>query len=367
MSSSYDPSIFHPDNPFTVGVELEVRLIDAKSKKPANCSPYLFEHLPKQLTPNIHKELLKSMIEIVTPVCNSADDAADFVMEALHTLKNIGAPKGIELAALATHPFERKGDSKRFEDPRYDQLARELQIVLQNFLISGLHIHIAVPDERAAINGYNASIKYLPLFLALSANSPFSLGEDTGLQSYRSKIFQRLPRAGIPEYFETYREYCNLIDQLLQSGMIESIKDVWWDVRLHQKFGTIELRVCDAFYDRTRLRLITLLYQALMVYSANHSYPREFHQISRQNKWNAIRHGLKGDFIDGIHKVPIREKIYELIDIFDKEGIFEHLGADNDIEALKDLVAQESIARKLRKIYQKTGDFTTVIDEEIIR
>ncbi len=367
MSSSYDPSIFHPDNPFTIGIELEVRLIDAATKKPSNASPYLFKHIPEELAPNIHKELLQSMIEIVTPVCNSADEAADFVMGALHTLKKIGEPQRIEFAALATHPFEQKGDSKRFQDPRYDILAKELQIVLQNFLISGLHIHVAIPGETAAINGYNASIKYLPLFLALSANSPFTLGEDTGLQSYRSKIFQRLPRAGIPEYFSTYQEYCDLIDQLLQSGMIESIKDVWWDVRLHQTFGTIELRVCDAFYDRDRLRLIALLFQALMMYATDHSFEREFHQISRQNKWNAIRHGLKGDFIDGDQKISIREKIYELIDTFDEQGIFQRLGAQNEIAPLKALVSQESIARKLRRIYQTSGDFAAVIDEEIIR
>jgi carboxylate-amine ligase len=367
MSTSYDPAIFHPDDPWTVGVELEVRLVDAQSFKPANRSPYLFEHLPDELSLNIHKELLQSMIEIVTPVCRSADEAAEFIMNALHTLKDIGATEGIELAALATHPFEKKEDSKRFHDPRYDRLANELQIVLKNFLISGLHIHIALPDERAAINGYNASIKYLPLFLALSANSPFALGEDTGLQSYRSKIFQRLPRAGIPEYFGTYREYCELIDQLHDSGMIETIKDVWWDVRLHQIFGTIELRVCDAFYDRERLRLIALLFQALMIYASKRPFGREFHQISRQNKWNAIRHGLKGDFIDGSDKMTMREKIFELIDTFEDDGIFEKISAPDDAEALRKLVAQETIARKLRRIYDQTGDFAAVIEEEIIK
>jgi carboxylate-amine ligase len=348
-------------------VELEVRLVDTHSFKPANLSPYLFEHIPDKLAPHIHKELLQSMIEIVTPVCHSANETAEFIMNALHALKDIGTARGIELAALAIHPFEQKEDSKRFHDPRYDRLAKELQIVLKNFLISGLHIHIALPDEDAAINGYNASIKYLPLFLALSANSPFALGEDTGLQSYRSKIFQRLPRAGIPEYFETYREYCALIDQLHESGTIESIKDVWWDVRLHQIFGTIELRVCDAFYDRKRLRLITLFYQALMIYAADHPCAREFHQISRQNKWNAIRYGLEGDFIDGSNKTTIRKKIFELIDIFEDDGIFGRIGEANDAEALRELAAQATIAQKLRRIYSQTGSFEAVIQEEIIR
>jgi len=365
--SSYDPAIFHPDTPSTVGGELEVRLVDAQTMAPANRSPYLFEHLPETLAPPIHKELLQSMIEIVTPVCRSADEAADFIMDALHTLRTIGAPEGIELAALAAHPFERKEDSKRFEDPRYDLLADELQIVLKNFLISGLHIHVALPDEHAAIRGYNASIRYLPLFLALSANSPFALGEDTGLQSYRSKIFERLPRAGIPEYFDTYREYCALIDRLHSSGTIETIKDVWWDVRIHQTFGTIELRVCDAFYDRKRLRLITLLYQALIRYTADRPPRRDFYQIYKQNKWNAIRHGLDGRFIDGNQHTTIRETLLELIDRMEDAGTFAELGAGEDVPALRDLAQQPTIAEKLRDIYQKTGDFTDVIREEIVR
>jgi carboxylate-amine ligase len=288
-------------------------------------------------------------------------------MDALHTLRTIGAEDGIALAALATHPFERKEDNQRFPDPRYDALAEELQIVLKNFLISGLHIHIALPDETAAIHGYNASIKYLPLFLALSANSPFTLGEDTGLQSYRSKIFERLPRAGIPEYFATYRDYCDLIDRLLESGTIESIKDVWWDVRLHQKFGTIELRVSDAFYDRNRLELITLLYQALMRYTADHPVAREYYQVSKQNKWNAIRHGLDGQFIDGDNNGTIREKLLEMVDRLEEAGIFASLDATDKIIPLRTLIRQETIAEKLRRIYNETGDFGAVIREEIIK
>jgi len=367
MPKTYDPTIFHPQQPWTLGIELEVRLIDTTTMKPANRSPYLFEHLPEALAPHVHKELLQSMVEIVTPVCQSADEAAQFIMDALHTLRTIGTGDDIALAALATHPFERKEDNERFPDPRYDALAEELQIVLKNFLISGLHIHVALPDETAAIHGYNASIKYLPLFLALSANSPFTLGEDTGLQSYRSKIFERLPRAGIPEYFATYRDYCDLIDRLLESGTIESIKDVWWDVRLHQKFGTIELRVSDAFYDRDRLELITLLYQALMRYTADHPVTREYYQVSKQNKWNAIRHGLDGQFIDGDSNGTIRDKLLEMVDRLEESGIFTALNATHKITPLRTLIRQETIAQKLRRIYNETGDFGAVIREEIIK
>ncbi len=305
MAGACDSAIFHPDTPWSIGLELELRLIDAVTMRPANRSPYIFEHLPQTLRPHIHKELLKSMIEIVTPVCKTPAQAADFVTDALHKLSQIGKDANIYLAALATHPFEHKEDNERFEDSRYDAFAKELQIVLRNFLISGLHIHVAMPNELAAIRAYNASIIYLPIFLALSANSPFHLGEDTGLESYRIKIFERLPRAGIPEYFDSYVSYCRLMEQLYATGTIKSAKDVWWDVRIHQKFGTVELRVCDAFYDYRRLRLIVMFYQGLMRYLTQHPVERIYDQIAKQNKWNAARHGLDGAFIEGDRVVTI--------------------------------------------------------------
>ncbi|NPA27490.1 MAG: YbdK family carboxylate-amine ligase [Epsilonproteobacteria bacterium] len=367
FKTTYDKSLFDNNRGFSVGVELEVRLIDKENMKPANISPFLFEELPDDLKEYVHQELLQSMIEIVTPVCNSAKEARNFIMDTLGRLKKITNQKGVELAALATHPFERKDDNKFFPDPRYDELAQELGIVLKNFLISGFHIHIGMPNEKAAINSYNHTIHFLPLFIALSANSPFIVSEDTKLQSYRNKIFERLPRAGIPEYFETYKDYCELIDLLFITNTIKSVKDVWWDVRIHQKFGTIELRVADAFYDEERTELIVLLYQALLKYYSNFKAKRELYQISKQNKWNSVRHGLDGNFIEGSRVVTIAQKLHEVIEKLDKEGIFKELKAQDRVEALHRVVDKPSIATKLRKIYQETGSFEEVIKEEIFR
>jgi carboxylate-amine ligase len=364
---TYDNTIFHEHSAFTVGAELEVRLIDKSSMKPANISPFIFKHLPNDLKENVHKELLQSMIEIVTPVCSSAKEAQTFIMTTLHKVKEIANQKDVELAALATHPFEKKEDNSFFEDPRYDEFAKELGIVLKNFLISGLHIHIAMPNEVAAINAYNHSIHFLPLFIALSANSPFTLSEDTRLQSYRSKIFERLPRAGIPEYFETYKDYCKLTDLLFKTNTIKTVKDVWWDVRIHQKFGTIELRVCDAFYDEQRTELIILLYQAMLKYYSQFKAKRELYQISKQNKWNGVRHGLDGNFIEGDRVINIRDRLHTLVDTLDKEGIFKELKEQNRVEALHSLINKPSIARKLRAIYQESGSLKDVINEEIFK
>jgi len=251
-------------------------------------------------------------------------------------------------------------------DPRYEAFAKELQIVLTNFLISGLHIHIGMPGGEEALRAYNATIKYMPIFLALSANSPFAQSEDTGLNSYRTEIFQQLPRAGIPQSFESYAEYCELIEQLKVTKTIKTIKDVWWDVRIHEVFGTVELRISDAFYDYERLRLTVLFYQALLIYAARHPVKKEFYQIAKQNKWNAVRHALDGNFIDGSRVSTIRETAKELVAKIAAEKIFAELHCGKDVEALMALLDQEPISQKLRAIYQKSGDFKEVIRSEII-
>ncbi|OQX60113.1 MAG: hypothetical protein B5M52_01110 [Helicobacteraceae bacterium 4484_230] len=359
-------NIFNPQRAFSIGVELEIRLLDKNSLKPKNCSPYIFAHLPDNIKENVHKELLQSMIEIVTPVCDSAKEAADFVSNTLKTVSKIAKGDDIVLASLATHPFETKEDNKIFHDPRYEAFAKELQIVLTNFLISGLHIHIGMPDGMTAIRAYNATIKYMPLFLALSTNSPFEHGEDSGLHSYRTEIFQQLPRSGIPESFESYDDYCELLDQLKETRTIESIRDVWWDVRIHQVFGTVELRICDAFYNYDRLRLIVLFFQALLIYASRHPVKKEFYQITKQNKWNAVRHSLNGNFIDGNSVSSIRDTAKKLVSKIESEGVFKELHCEKDAKALMELLDQEPISQKLKSIYKKSGDFKEVIKSEII-
>jgi carboxylate-amine ligase len=357
---------FHPQHPFTIGAELEVRLVDAQTLMPANRSAYLFRHLDEALQPYVHKELLQSMIEIVTPVCKSADEVVDFIGSTLQRLARIAESEGILLAALATHPFETSADNEIHHDPRYEAFAQELQIILADFLISGLHIHIAMPDAQAALHAYNATIKYMPIFLALCANSPYYLGEDTGLHSYRTEIFQQLPRAGIPQSFDSYDTYQQLMAQLKGTGTIESIKDVWWDVRIHETFGTIEMRVCDAFYEPERLRLIVLFYQSLLIYATRHPIQPEFAQIARQNKWSAVRHAMEGKFIDGFTVKTIRDTARALVRKIAAEGIFEQLNATDAITPLLALMDRAPISQKLRIQYKKTGDLRDVIRSQTI-
>ncbi len=357
---------FTPSEKKSVGMELELRLLDPKTLGVKNCSATVFEHLDPKYAPFLHKELLQSMVEVVTPVCNSIDEAVSFIEELTQHISSIGKEHNFALAALATHPTEVDSDNKIINDPRYKAFEEEFQIIIRNFLISGLHIHAGVSSKEHAIAAFNATINYLPLFLALSSNSPFCHSEDTGLASYRTKIFTKLPRAGIPQYFDSYKDYQELYSQLYSAGAIASAKDIWWDVRISPKFGTVELRVCDSFFDSERLKFIGLLYQALVLYAKEEQPPRQYHQINMQNKWSATRYGMEGVFILHGKAMPIREKIAQLLERCSKAGIFKELGTEKEIEFYKYIIEKPSIAKVLREQYKASGSFRNAIESEII-
>ena len=357
---------FSPSLKNSVGMELELRLLEPNTLNIKNCSATVFKYLNSKYIPYLHKELLQSMVEVVTPVCDSIDEAVSFIEELTKHISNIGKEHNFALAALATHPTEVDSDNKIINDPRYKAFEEEFQIIIRNFLISGLHIHAGVSSEKHAINAFNATINYLALFLALSANSPFCHAEDSGLASYRTKIFTKLPRAGIPQYFESYSDYRELYSQLHSAGAIESAKDIWWDVRISPKFGTVELRVCDSFFDTDRLKFIGLLYQALVLYAKEEQPPRQYHQINMQNKWSATRYGMEGIFILHGKAVPIREKIAQLIEKFSDAGIFKELGTEEEIKFYRYIIEKPSIARILKEQYKATSSFRDAIKSEII-
>jgi carboxylate-amine ligase len=351
----------------TIGIEIEMRILDKDTLGVKNLANTIFESIDDSLKPYIHKELLQSMFEFVTPICKDAKEAVDFIENAINEVAKIGEQKGFYVAALATHPFEKKEDSELIQDPRYEAFKQEFQIVIRNFLISGLHIHVGIENEINAIKAYNSMINYLPLFLALSANSPFFHGENTGLKSYRTKVFDKLPRAGVPQYLNNYDEYKQLYKELHDTGMIEKPKDVWWDVRISPDFGTLELRVCDAFYEKDRLGFITLLYQAIIEYAKIKEPNRQFHQINLQNKWNATRHGLNGIFLEDGKKMTIRQKIVSLCDEMSEFGIFDKLGSTSELEKVKYISELRSPSTKLRDIFNETNDFKKVLESQIIK
>lgn len=348
---------FKTSKPFTLGVELEIFLSDTETFHPSNSSKIIQENIPEKIKPFVQKELLQFMIEVITPVCSTPEEVKEKLKEILKPIKEIGKKNNFFLYAAGTHPFAEHRKVAITEDKRYLRFLEEFQIVLRHFIICGLHIHVGFVDREHAIRAYNMTINYLPLFLALSTSSPFFDREFTGLNSYRSKVFEQLPRAGIPEYFDSYNHFSELISSLKENGVINTINDVWWDVRIQPKFGTIELRICDSINDLRRIELLVTLFQALCLYAQDAYHERFFHQIVKQNKWNAVRYSLDGEFLFKYGKTSIRNAIMDLITILEKRGIFEELRTQQEVKYLRDLVMRETISSRMIKEYKKSRSY----------
>ena len=347
---------FKNSKPFTVGAELEVQLVNRESYALSNSSKIIFANLPEKFKNIVQPEVLTSMVEIVSPVCEKPEEVISYIKEALKEIDKIGEDYGFRVSALGTHVFAKKEETEITAKERYLELLKELQIVLRQFLIYGFHVHVGFPDKESAVKGYNLIINYLPVFLGISTSSPFFYGEFTGLNSYRTKIFEQLPRAGVPEYFDNFEDFENLFNELYNGGFIKAIKDIWWDVRIHPDLGTVELRVCDSNPDFERLELIITFMQALSLYAQENPVKKQYCQTLKQNKWNATRYSLKGKFIDYDGYKTIAQKGLEKIELMKKKGIFKELKTENKIEVLKDIFRKNSVSENMILVYKKTHD-----------
>ncbi len=258
------------------------------------------------------------MVEFVSSPWSEPKGAVEEVASAVMEVVKLGKDKGFLLSASGTHPFAEPLEVEITKTPRYERLLKEFQEVLRNFLIYGLHLHVGFPTEESLINGYNLFVELSPLFLALSASSPFFRGRNTGIYSYRSKIFEQLPRAGVSQQFNSYGEFIELYSLLKSCGAIESINDIWWDVRPRPDLGTVELRVCDSVPSFERIEALMSLAVMVGALSFTCKVSPYFHQVNLQNKWKAARFGLEGDFIDRGRKVKIGTKLLEVVSSYSK-------------------------------------------------
>jgi len=306
---------FNPSKPFTVGIELEVQIVDPETFELKAASELIFKSPP---TPLVQKEFLQSMVEFVSGVHHSPESAVEELKQAVEKVCSLGEEVGFLLSASGTHPTAEPERVRVTEDRRYLRLLDEFQEVLRNFLIYGLHVHIGFPDEESMMKAYNGFVKYSPLFLALSSSSPFFRGRNTGILSYRSKIFEQLPRAGTPQHFSTYGQFLELYHRLREAGVVESLKDIWWDVRPRPDLGTVELRICDSVSDFKRLEGLVSLAVMVGELFAEEGVPPEFHQVNLQNKWSAARYGLSGIFITESGRSTVGKELHRLVNLYGK-------------------------------------------------
>lgn len=337
---------------YLLGAELEVRLHEEGSMVLVNGAPEVHNALNKSIKPNVHFEYLDSMLELVTPICKTPTQSVNSLKSISQELSKACSSFGLVCATSGASALPCE-NIKLSKNPRYRAIAKEYGILLRKFTICGLHVHVGMESSDAALRAYNMTLEHLPLFVALGANSVFFDGEDTGLQAYRNKIFEQLPRAGLPYYFEEFFEMGELYEALHNSQTIESSRDIWWDVRINPIFKTVELRVCDASNDFIRIELLIALFQALCCYAQSVPAQWMYRQILRQNKWNAVRYGLDGIYQNKRNVYTLREHAKVLLEQMDKKRVFDTLNTKEYLPKLYQLLEHPNPAHFQRECFEK--------------
>ncbi len=354
---------FNPSLEPTIGVELELQIIDRQSSDLLNIAPQVLGRVEKGFSKRIKEEFLESMIELNTDICRTVSEVEADLKTSLKHLEDILSSFNATFLSASVHPFAKGGGWFVTDNPRYRQIMDDLQIVGRRFIAQGLHIHIGVDSPERAINVNNTIRIYLPLLLALSTSSPFYEGESTGLYSYRTKLFEALPRAGMPDYLDGWDGFKQLVTLMQKARYIETVKDLWWDVRPHPEFGTVEIRICDMPCRLCDILSLTALVQALVVSIGTVSHHPVTHiEILRMNKWQAARYGLEGLFANPLtgRLYSIREAISDLVKLVEKDA--EALDSTHYLIGIERILREGTGAHRQLNLYKETGgDFRTMI------
>jgi carboxylate-amine ligase len=333
----------------TVGAELELRLLHAHDLSLANEFDFIASKLNDTYKKNITPEYLQCLVEINTPIFTHPKNLSQYIERCIGYLQSIAASKKLLLSSSGSYALGSQ-NVQISQKKRYDQLHEEHQILLENFTICGMHVHIGFETFDEALKAYNFSLKYLPLFLALSASSVFYDNQFTGIDSYRTKIFDRLPKSSIPDYFESYDHMKSMYDLLEKTDVIQTQKDVWWDLRIQPDLQTLEFRICDAVNDYDRIEAIVALVQGVCRLSEVQNVEKLPLQILKQNMWSATRYSMNGHVIFNDTKYSIKEALALLSDELIEKGLL-------DIQShkkVKQYINKDSIAQQMKTVYEKT-------------
>ncbi len=322
---------------FTLGVEEEFQIVDPQSGELRSHVSELLVSGEPVLGDQIKRELHQSIVEVGTKICADVAELRTEIFRIRRELSSAAERVGLAVAAAGTHPFAHWEDQVLSPGVRYDSIVEELQQLARSLLIFGLHVHVAVPDKSIMIDLMNDVRYFLPHLLALSTSSPFWMGKDTGLKSYRTTIFRRFPRTGVPDRFTSWSEYENYVNLLIDLHCIEDGKKIWWDVRPHPTFGTLEFRVCDVPTKPEVAIMLGALVQAIVVKLyrlriSNLGF-RQYHRaLIEENKWRAARWGLDGKLIDFGRRaeVPMRDLALELLAFID--DVVDDLGSRQEVQ-----------------------------------
>ena len=348
---------------YSLGVEEELPIVDATTGELVPKIEEIMSRLPEELRESVSYELFQSVLEIKTPVCATAAEAEKHLRELRGRVGSWAAACGASLASAGTHPFSRYRDQRVTDQERYRQVIQTLHWVAQREVIFGQHVHVAVPGPEESIIAHNRLSERTPLLLALSANSPFWQGFDTGFESARVKIFETFPRAGLPPAFPGYEAFENYVDLMVASGAMEDYTYCWWDVRPHPAIGTIELRVLDSQTSLKYTTSLTALTQCLVAQVLEEVGPHEPYDrhLAVENKWRAAMHGMDAAFYDadeGI-TVPARDLARGMVERLKPHA--QDLGCENELEGVLEIVESGTGSQRQREVYNESGDFLDVV------
>lgn len=359
---------FASSSTYSLGVEIEFQILDRKDLNLVPFAPKLLEQSPQILRPRLSPEFIKSILEIQTGICSDVRDVENDLLQTIALAEELAEANDFILYAASLHPFARGVDQELSDDERYERIMEELQIVGRRFISQGLHVHVGLPDGDTAIKVCNLVQAFLPIFLVLSCSSPFYQSKDTGLMSYRTKLFEVLPLAGIYEYFSDWKHFTDEIENLKRYGIIQGFRDLWFDARPNPEFGTIEIRICDLPVRFTDLLALVALIQSGIAWLAEEKIDvKPLNQfLVKANKWQAARHGLEGRFVDPTAFFGNHAMNYRLAAMVLKRQIKPYaarLGADGYLEKLDTVISGGTGADQMREIYRSTNDFSTVVRE----
>jgi len=355
---------------FNIGVEEEFQIVDPES---GELRAHINEMLPRGqaiLGEQIKPEMLQSMVEATTKVCKNIQEVRQEIVHLRTTIADLAIQRGLRIVAAGAHPFSHWQTQPITDNERYHILEEDLQDVVRSILIFGLHVHIGMPDRQTLIELMNEVRYFLPHILALSTSSPFWLGRETGLKSYRTIVWSQFPRTGIPDQFPSWEEYDNFVNLLIKTNCIDNAKKIWWDVRPHPAYNTLEFRVCDMPVTASETIMIAALFQAVVarLYTLRRKnlgyrlYPRS---LIQENKWRAARYGIDGKMIDFGKRAEVdaRALMQELFDFVDP--VLDELGSRQEMQTLHWILEHGTGADRQLAVYQREKTVKSVVDHLI--
>jgi carboxylate-amine ligase len=352
---------------FTLGVEEEYMVLDPHTRELKSHEQKIVLEGQKILKDKVKAEMHQAVVEVGTDICRNIDEAFKDVATLRGTIAQIADDLGLWVGASGTHPFSHWEHQLITDHARYNEIVNELQEAARSNLIFGLHVHVGMEDRRMAMHIANTARYFLPHVYALSTNSPFWEGRLTGYKSFRTKVFDKFPRTGIPDFFESIEAYENYVNLLIKTNCIDNAKKIWWDLRVHPFFNTVEFRICDVPLTVNETIAIAALFQAICakIYklrTRNLNFMMYQRSVINENKWRASRYGIDGSLIDFGKETEVntRALIYELMDFVD--DVVDDLGSRHAINHINRIFELGTGADRQLAVYQESNSLVSVVD-----